>query len=204
MRRVACLAVLALCLASAGARAEVLKLYAEANAGGMYGTGTAGTQKADAFFADARGGAYGLMLGAKVLFFDAHASHHQFISPDIRTWTQFTLGLSFGIDTGSEWDRKQGTGGYVELGTGLAFGIGTGAQIDPPLDNGEVTDKGFLWEGRFGFGKHLSSVFDLGVTIPVSYGLFYKTGAGANEADNQYQSFQIEALIVLRANLRLI
>jgi len=201
MRR---LVVLAMCLAPATAGAEVFKLYGEANLGGMYGTGTAGTPKDDAFFADARGGAYGLMLGAKLLFFDIHASHHQFISPDIRTWTQGTVGLSFGMDTGSEWDHKQGTGGYLEFGFGVGFGVGTGAQVDPPLDNGQLTDKGILLEGRFGFGKHLSSVFDLGLTLPISYGFFYKTGAGANEADNQYQSVQIEALIVLRANLRLI
>ena len=54
------------------------------------------------------------------------------------------------------------------MGADLWFGLGTGAQVMPPLDNAQLTDKAFLAEGRFGFGKHLSKVFDLGVVVPVS------------------------------------
>lgn len=204
MRRFAWLVSVALCLAPAGASAEVFKLYGELNAGGMYGSGTAGMHKDDAFFHNAAGGAYGALFGAKVLVFDANVRHHQFISPEIMTWTQFTLGLNFSVDTGSEWDRKQKQGGYWEVGVGVGYGLGTGAQVMPPLDNGEITDKGFVIEGRIGFGKHLSSVFDIGLVVPTSYGFFFKTGSGANLMENQYQSVQVEALLVLRANLRLI
>ena len=62
----------------------------------------------------------------------------------------------------------------------------------------------FMLQGNVGFGKHLSSVFDIGVSVPVSWGYFFKSGGGANNTDNQYQGIQAEALLVLRANIRLI
>ena len=98
MLRLASLAALVLALAPAAASADVLKAYAELNAGGMYGKGIAGTQQNDAFFAKARGGAFGAAIGARVLFFDGQISHHEFISPDRTTWTQFRLGVAFGFD----------------------------------------------------------------------------------------------------------
>ena len=50
----------------------------------------------------------------------------------------------------------------------------------PPLDNAQLTDKGILGEGRIGFGMHLSRIFDLGIEVPVTYGLFTKSGNGAD------------------------
>jgi hypothetical protein len=75
----------------------------------------------------------------------------------------------------------------------------------PPLDNAQITDKAFLLEGRVGAGTHLSNVFDLGVTVPVSWGYFLKNGNGAvaNNTSTHYRGIQGEALVVLRANIRL-
>jgi hypothetical protein len=205
MRRFAWFVVLAVALAPAAASADVLKLYGEGVGGGMYGTGLSGTYKDDSFFGNAKGGAYGVLVGARFLVFDGNIKHHQFINGDgLKTWTQFTLGLAFGMDSGTEEEKKAGKGGYFEMGVGAGFGVGTGAQVDPPLDNSEVTDKGFILEGKLGFGKHLSSIFDIGVVVPVSWGYFFKSGGGANNTDNQYQGVQVEALLVLRANLKLI
>lgn len=205
MRSLPSLVALAVLAVPAVATADVFKLYGEAAGGGMFGTGISGVYKDDSFFGNAKGGAYGALIGARFLVFDANIKHHQFVNGDgLRTWTQFTGGLAFGMDTGSEEEKKEGKGGYFEMGVGAAFGLGTGAQVDPPLDNSEVTDKGFLIEGKLGFGKHLSSIFDIGVSVPVSWGYLFKTGGGANNTDNQYQGIQLEALLVLRANLKLI
>jgi hypothetical protein len=205
MRRLACLVVLAVALAPTAASADVFKLYGELQGGGMYGTGLAGTYKDDSFFGNAKGGAAGLVVGGRFLIFDGNIRHNQFINGgETETWTQFTVGFAFGMDSGSEEEKKEGKGGYFEMGAGVGFGLGTGAQVMPPLDNSEVTDKGFLLEGRLGFGKHLSSIFDFGVSVPVSWGYFFKSGGGANNTDNQYQGVQVEALLVLRANLKLI
>jgi hypothetical protein len=199
--------VLAAALAvPATASADIFKLYGEGQGGGMYGKGIAGDHKADSAFQGGRL-AYGVALGAQILIFDAHVQHRQYINGDgLTTWTQFSAGLNFGFDTGSEEEKKKGESGYVAFGVGLAFGVGTGAQVDPPLDNAQVTDKGFLLEGRLNFGKHLSKVFDFGLQVPVSYGYLFKSGNGAtaNNTSDQYQSVQAEALLILRANINLI
>lgn len=191
----------------ATASADVFKLYGEAQGGGMYGKGISGDQKADAFSARARGGAFGALVGAQVLIFDGHIQHRQYLNGDGRmTWTQFGIGLTFGSDTGTPEEKKHGKGGYITVGAGAAFGLGTGAQVSLPLDNAQLTDKGFLLEGRLDFGKHLNKVFDIGVAVPTSYGYFFKSGNGAtvNNLETHYQAAQIDILLVLRANIRFI
>jgi hypothetical protein len=207
MGRFATLVVLAALAVPATAAAEVFKLYGEAHGGGMYGKGIAGDQKADSYFQKSRGGAYGAQIGAQFLIFDGHIHHHQYVNGDgLTTWTQFSAGLNFTFDTGTPAQKKAFKGGYVGVGLGVAFGVGTGAQVDPPLDNSQITDKGFVLEGRFGFGKHLNKIFDIGVAVPVSYGYLFKSGNGAtaNNLDTHYQSVQVDVLLVLRANIRFI
>jgi hypothetical protein len=190
----------------ATASAEVFKLYGEAQGGGLYGKGIAGDHKDTSAFQGGRG-AYGVAVGGQFLIFDVNVRHNQFINGDgLTTWTQFGGGFNFGFDTGTEAEKKQHKGGYVAFGVGLAFGVGTGAQVDPPLDNSEVTDKGFILEGKLNFGKHLNKVFDIGLQIPVSYGYIFKSGNGAtaNMTENQYQTVQTEVFLVLRANIRFI
>ena len=60
----------------------------------------------------------------------------------------------------------------------MFFGIGTGQQVVTPLDNAQLSDKAFLMEGRLGVGTHLSKVFDLGISVPVSNYFVY---AGTEE-----------------------
>jgi hypothetical protein len=201
---------LAAVLAVAGpASADVLKLFVEGNGGGAAGTATGGEQvvKDSAFFAKAPHGVYGALIGAEFLFLDGWIQHHQFTDGSrIATWTQFGVGVHGTIDTGDPKQQKAHEGGYVEFGAGGWYGLGTGQQVMPPLDNAQITDKAFLLEGRLGAGKHLSSVFDLGVVVPVSWGYFFKNGNGAaaNNTSTHYRSVQGEALVVLRANIRLL
>ncbi|HEY4243052.1 MAG TPA: hypothetical protein VGM88_24730 [Kofleriaceae bacterium] len=199
--------VLGLCAVAAPARADVLKLFAEAHGGAMTGTGTGGDLKDSAFFANAPHGDYGLLIGGEFLFIDVWIQHHQFTNgSDLATWTQFGLGPHFSIDLGSAEQTKKHKGPYFELGAGAWFGLGTGQQVMPPLDNAQISDKAFLVEGRVGFGTHLNHVFDLGIEVPVSWGYFFKNGNGAavNDLSTHYQGVQGEALVVLRANLRIL
>ena len=48
-------------------------------------------------------------------------------------------------------------------------------------------------------------MFDLGVAVPVGYGYFFKSGNGAaaNDLDTHYRGIEAEALLALRANIRL-
>jgi hypothetical protein len=204
MGRLASLVVVAAVAAPLSAHADVFKLYGEVQGGGAYGQGLAGDHEDNAFSVTSRGGAYGLLVGGRFLIVDANIFHRQYLNGDeTETWTQFNAGLSFGFDSGSEDEKKAGKGGYVEMGAFVGFGLGTGAQVDPPLDNAQVTDKGFVLTGRLGFGKHLSKVFDIGISVPISYAYLFKSGNGAtaNDLETHYQQIQIEALLVLRVNL---
>ena len=86
------------------------------------------------------------------------------------------------------------------------FGLGTGQQVMPPLDNAQITDKAFIAEGRVGLGTHLTSLIDIGVSVPVSYGYFFKNGNGvaANDTNTHYQGAEGEVLGFLRFNLKLL
>jgi hypothetical protein len=194
---------------AAPASADVLKLFVEANGGGVFGTATGGDPaiKDAAFFAKAPHLAYGALIGAEFLFLDAWIQHHQFTDGSrLTTWTQFGVGIHGTIDLGDAKQQKAHEGGYFEFGAGGWFGVGTGQQVDPPLDNAQITDKAFLVEGRLGAGKHLNNVFDFGVSVPVSWGYFFKNGNGAavNNVSTHYRGIQAEALVVLRANIRLL
>lgn len=200
-------------LAPARADADVFKLFGEIHGGGMYGKGLAGEQKDNAFFAEAPPGTYGLLVGGRFVIGQATIQHHQYAigGGGLSTWTQFAAGIAIESDLGHKPPRPDGSkppkkGGYVEFAASVAFGLGTGRQVEPPLSNDEITDKGFLIEGRFGFGTHLNKVFDLGVAVPVSWGYFFKSGdmAVANDEGNQYRAVQGQVLLYLRANVKLL
>jgi hypothetical protein len=194
---------------AAPASADVLKLFVEADGGGVYGKGTGGEPviKDAAFFAKAPHLDYGVLVGAELLFLDAWIQHHQLTDGSrIATWTQFGAGVHGLIDLGDAKQQKAHEGGFFEFGVGGWFGLGTGQQVMPPLDNAQISDKAFLVEARLGIGTHLSNVFDFGLTVPVSWGYFFKNGDGAvaNDTSTHYQGVQGEALLYLRANIRLL
>jgi len=203
---------------AAPASADILKLFAEAHGGGVVGiTATADNKPTEdsAFFKKAPHLAYGVLVGAELLFLDAWIQHHQYRdSSTLTTWTQFGLGVHAQIDLSSndkskdkEEQKSSGkSGGFIELSAGLWFGLGTGQQVMPPLDNAQISDKAFLIEGRFGLGMHLGNIFDIGAQVPVSYGYFFKNGgdAAANDTTTHYQGIQAELLLFLRGNINLL
>lgn len=190
------------------AAAEVLQLRAEIHGGGAGGTGLGGGRQDDAFHAGATGLSYGAIVGAELLFIDGWVEHNQYTGADglIGTWTQFMIGLDTEFDLG-EVNRGKGDDRYAavygEAGFGLGFGVGTGQQVDPPLDNSEVTDKGFLGQAHLGFGYRFTRSLSVGLTLPVQGGYLFKSGEGlaANDIGTQYYSLQGAALVNLRLSL---
>jgi hypothetical protein len=197
---------------TARADADVFKLYGEAHLGGAGGTGLSGDPVDGpagdtAFFANAPNGAYGLRVGARLLIIEGALQHHQLTNGSrLSTWTQFALGIGIQPELGDAQARKAHTNSFLDIGLNVGFGLGTGQQVDPPLSNDEITDKGFVAEGRLGFGKHLNKVLDLGIVVPASWGYMFKNGfdTAANDESTQYTSFQIAGLLFLRANLKLL
>lgn len=206
--------VLAFALAGLPVRAEadVFKLYGELHGGGVGGVGLSGDpvdgpDGDKAFFSNVPHGAYGLRLGGRFLIIEGAIQHHQFTDGSrISTWTQFAAGIGLQPELGDDKARKAHTNGFLEFGINAGFGLGTGQQVDPPLSNDEITDKGFLVEGRFGFGKHLNRVLDLGFVVPASWSYMFKNGfdTAANDLSTHYRSFQVAGLVYLRANIPLL
>lgn len=210
------LASVLLVLAMAGtASADVLSIRAEAHGGGAGGAGIAGERKDAAFQNNARGGAYGALLGAEILFIDAWVQHRQYNDGELLgTWTQFMAGVDLefpvgggepipGAKDGAKDGAKTKAKGYVELGLGVGFGVGTDRQVDPPLDNSEVNDKGFLIEGRFGAGANLGSMLSIGVSLPVTAGYYFMSDTGtANNTGTHYQAIEAALLVNLRLKIK--
>ena len=208
MRRL--LPFLAVALAAGSAHADLLSLRVEAYGGGADGVGVAGDQQDNAFQEGARGGAYGGLVGVEVLFVDVWVQHHQYTDGKLLgTWTQFMTGMDVDVDLGvpaAAPGKPHGRPrGYFEAGLGLGFGVGTGQQVELPLDNGEVADKGFLLEAKFGAGFNLGPLFSLGFVVPVSGGYYFKSGPGvvANDQGTHYQAVEAAFLVNFRAKLKL-
>lgn len=206
------------CLAVPGrASAEVLQFRAEIHGGGAGGQGVSGERADDAFVAGATGASYGALVGVEVIFLDGWIEHNQFVDSDqfAGTWTQFMIGLDSQIDIGARdrggsYDQDGNLTGddrysalFADLGMGVGFGVGTGQQVDPPLDNSEVTDKGFVGQVHVGLGYRLSRMLSLGVTLPVQAGFMFKSGDGAvaNDQSTQYASVQAAVLFNLRLDV---
>jgi hypothetical protein len=209
--KVAFLTAAALVVCAADARADLLSFRAEAHGGGTGGVGMGGDAKDEAFFNDARGGSYGGLVGVEALYIDVWVDHHQIVSGDglIGTWTQFMTGLDLDyemrdpVDDFSDQKGPKPQGklkGYLEAGIGFGFGVGTGQQIDPPLDNSEVSDKGFLAELKFGAGFAMGKVLSLGVSLPISAGYYIKNGF-ANDQGNHYYGLEGSLMLVLRGKI---
>jgi hypothetical protein len=196
-------ALVSLGAAAGPVHADVFSIRAEAHGGAVGGKGVSGDAQDASFFEHAPHGAYGVLVGAEVLFIDAWIQHHQFVDGDrLTTWTQFAAGLDIQIPFGAEGaadprGKRAGPKNYAELGVFAAAGFGTGQQVDPPLDKTEISDKGFLLEADLAFGHRLNSIMDIGVRVPVSLGYFLKDGF-ANDLSNHYWGVQAEALLYLR------
>ena len=195
---------LVLIFGSQTAFAKVLDVYAQAEGGGASGRGVAGAQKDNSFAEHAEGGAYGLLAGVELFFVDAWAEHLQYRNGDglAGTWTQFMVGLDMDLAIGDDPPPGEEARTFFELGGAAGFGMGTGSQVEPPLDNGEISDKGFIVELRAGIDYHLNGMLSIGASVPVTYGYLFKNDV-ANDQANHYQQVSVAALVHLRLHLEL-
>lgn len=208
MRRLSIIGAALVCWLGAptGARADILSLHAAIQGGGAGGKGLSGAQKDNAFHEGARGVFYGANVGVEFFMMDAWVEHYQHYDTNqglAGTWTQFMVGLDSTVDLsqptqGGSVDPKTNKrkGGYspvvLDLGIAAGFGVATGQQVDPPLDNAQITDKGFLLQASAGIRYRLSKVLSMGVRVPIQWGYMFKSGPGlgANNENNHYQSIQ--------------
>ena len=191
-------------VAPAAAHAGVFDVYAQAEGGYANGLGIAGAKKDNDFFSGAAGGLYGAKVGAELLFTDVWVEHWQFT--DLKgvngTWTQFMIGADIDFPVG-DVPQGQKPKTFAEIGLAAGYGLGTGQQVDPPLDNAQVTDKGFIAQLSLGVDYRFSNVTSIGLAVPITYGYLFKNGDGAaaNDEANQYHQLAASPMIYFRVNL---
>jgi len=204
-------------LASSPAFADIVSGTVRVHGGAASGRGVSGDLKDSSFSEGAEGATYGARVGVEVFFINLWVGHDQYVGSDglVGTWTTLPMiGFDTEFDVGSGGAPTQGANGkvvpgapdwFVHMAFGAGFGVGTGQQIDPPLDNAEITDKGFLFEGEVGLARKLGSALSIGIAVPVQYRFMFKNGAdaAANSPSDRYQSVAASALLNLRFKLRL-
>lgn len=181
--------------AAPSAQAGPLELRAELHVGASTGTGVTGGLKENDFFSKANGGMWGVLVGLQVLFLDVWVEHDQFTDfKELRgTWSELGVGTNFGIGLTDNLS--------LTLGGGVAVGVGTGQQVEPPLDNGEVSDKGILLKAVPGLEYQFGRFFAIGASVPIVWGFMFKNDVPANEDSSHYTTFHIMGLGYLKVRL---
>jgi hypothetical protein len=179
-------------VAATPASAAVFELSASLRVGAVTGSGLGGAQKDADFFAGARGSAWGAALGLEVFWLALTVEHTQLADLDeVRgTWTQVMVGPHFMFPL----DRV-----YADLGVSVGYGVGTGQQIVPPLDDGEVSDKGLVLQLRVGLEYRLNRFLGVGVMVPLGWGYLVKNDLPVTETEGHYTSFHAMVLGTMTA-----
>lgn len=200
------------------ARADLLSGTVRISAGASGGEGLTGDLENESFAAGTRGATYGARVGVEVLFLNLWLGHDQYVDQDglLGTWTTLPMiGFDTQLDVGQGGSPTKNAQGqlvpgskrwFVSAAFGAGFGLGTGRQIDPPLDNSEVTDKGFMLEGEVGLNRKLGGGLSFGLWVPVQWRILFKNGADAvvNSPGDRYQELNVAALVGLRYKLKLL
>jgi len=201
MRRLVLVVTAVATLAAARpASAEIFGIFGQAKIGYANGAGLGGDLKDANFFEGAKGFTYGILVGAQILFLRGWIDHHQYtdFSNFKGTWTQFMLGSGFELPLGDV------SAGIIPFNLGLTFGagfgLGTGQQVTPPLDSGQVTDKGLVAEATPALKYKFNSIIALGVEVPITVGLLWKSNAPVSTS-SFYTAYQVKGLAFLEVSL---
>ena len=193
----------ALALAARPGEAALFELHASLRAGAQTGKGIGGAQQDADFFARARGAAFGAVVGVEILWIDVYVEHDQLtdFSEITGTWTQFMVGPHFAFPL-EEARAGETARTYADLALSVGFGVGTGQQVDPPLDNGQISDKGVMIELRLGVEHRFNRVVGVGLAFPLGWGYMFKNDV-VNDVENHYQTFHVMALGTLNFRIGL-
>jgi hypothetical protein len=196
------LSVLAAMLGAGAAQAGPFELKADLRLGAASGYGIGGDQKDHDFFDQTKGGVYGLLISARLLFLEIAVEHDQFtdFSSIKGTWTEFMIGAggSIGVD---EVLPPLPNKLYVSFGLDFGAGFGTGQQVMPPLDDAQISDKGLMIDAHIGIEYRFNPFLAIGAEVPVGWGYMLKNDVPANDSSASYETFHFMLLGVLRGRI---
>jgi len=176
MRRSALLLAIVLgsaLLAARPAEARLIDLYAGATAGGMAGWGT--TPGTPDFFDTTRGGGVGFNLGLKLLIFDFSTNFFQTFngSGAAGTLIQFLLGTEVDIPLGGAKLPDGQSQNVLEPEIAGGFGFGTPGPVNPPLNDSQVSAKGFVANAIVGYEYFFNPFIAIGAKGTFGYHYFF-------------------------------
>jgi len=186
--------------AAAPAEARLIDLYAGPRAGGIVGWGSRSTTPD--FYEKVRGAALGAEVGVKVLVLNLSVSFLQMLDSNGRsgTLTQAILGFEFDIPIGEGTTRQARRKVLLRPGVGAGVGFGTPGPVHPPLSNAQLSDKGFISQGKLALEYNPNVV--LGFGVEGAFGYHYFVGA-QESADVSGHSAGYQLTLLATATLHL-
>jgi hypothetical protein len=191
----------ALLLAPRPAEARILDLHVGGRVGGLTGWGTNNATTPD-FFEHTRGFGVGFEAGLKLLVVDLSLTFTQVADGGgtVGTLTQFLLGTSFDIPAGSLRFENGQPRSFVRPAIQGGFGFGTAGPVDPPLDNKQVSDKGFVSYATVAYEFFLNPF--IGVGAQGQFGWHYFLGGQvANDSKAHSTGYHLAGYATLTFHL---
>ena len=182
LRSIAFAGALAVGIGLAGtAQAKLLDVYGSTKGGYVTGRGTNNlNSNASDYFDLEHGPALGFEVGAEVLFLDFMINGTRIFDRAADGVGESGAGHYFQFLTGIDGDFAIGDGSdpslFLRVGVNGGFALGTHRKVKPPLDNAQVSDKGFVTNGLVSLDYHLGKLFVLGVELSPGYHFFFPGG----------------------------
>jgi hypothetical protein len=165
------------------AEARLIDLHAGAIAGGITGWGT--TTNTPDFFQRRRGPGVGAEVGVKLLIFDVSASFLQLFDSHGAggTLSQALFGVNIDVPVGNQKFQdgieRGKSKNIIRPIANVGVALGTPERVHPPLNNAQISSKGFVTYWGLGY-EHLINEF-VGVGAVGNFGYHYFIGGGASE-----------------------
>jgi hypothetical protein len=170
-------------LAARPAEARLIDLHGGVIGGGLTGWGE--TSNTPDFFKRRQGPGAGVEVGVKLLVFDVSASFVQLFnsSGTAGTLTQFLAGVNIDVPVGNdkfqEGVERGRSRNIIRPIANLGFAVGTPEPVHPPLDNAQISAKGFVSYVGLGYEHFLNEFF--GVGAQANFGYHYFIDGGLSE-----------------------
>jgi hypothetical protein len=181
--------------ARAQTRTKWVDLYGSVLVGGTTGGGTA--RGAPDFFDRSEGLASGVKLGVRLFVVDFSLRFLQMIDSHGASSTLSTalLGSSLEIPLVGGGQDITGRPRRLEVvlrpGLGAGFALGTPAPVHLPIDNAQLSAKGFLVEGSCGVERLFGPYFGIGATLEGGYHYLFGQSATLNSGSDRSQGWQL-------------
>jgi hypothetical protein len=178
------LVVLGATFAARPAEARLIDLRAGVIGGGITGWGE--TANTPDFFKRRQGPGLGAELGLKLLVFDVSASFVQLFDSGgtAGTLTQFLAGINIDVPVGNqkfqEGVERGRSRNIIRPIANAGFALGTPVRVHPPLDNEQISAKGFVSYVGLGY-EHFLNEF-IGVGAQANFGYHYLIDGGMSES----------------------